>query len=73
MESCVDTYKDIANVSDLEVASTLFLPESAKDSMAGRPAGTGEVTECPWCSHTFSPVVHGNRRAFDSARCAATK
>eukprot|EP00974_Lingulodinium_polyedra_P066576 6443963-Lingulodinium_polyedra.AAC.1 len=60
VEACVETYKELARVTDLRDASVAFLPDAAEDSIAGRPVAIGDVIEYRWCFHTFPPVVHAN-------------
>ncbi len=42
----------------LKDVPTPFLVEDAEKGPAGAPCATGPISECPWCSHTFSPTVY---------------
>eukprot|EP00974_Lingulodinium_polyedra_P038590 3698382-Lingulodinium_polyedra.AAC.1 len=68
IDACVETYKDLAQATDLGTASTPFLPEAAENSIAGRPVAAGEVIKCPWCLHAFPFAVHARARALETHR-----
>ncbi len=58
-ESSVKRYIDLAGHSvRMKVVPTPFLVEDSSKGLAGAPCATGPMSECPWCAHTFAPVVH---------------
>ena len=44
----------------MKAVPTPFLVEDSEKGPAGAPCATGPISECPWCTHTFNPVVHQN-------------
>ena len=56
---------------DLRKLLLHFLVEDSKDGPAGTPAAKGPVVECPWCLHTFPPMVHKNINDLDALHAKA--
>ena len=52
LDSCLDKYKELAQVKDVRPAPTPFLTEDHAMAPA-RAAGKGPCVECPWRCHTF--------------------
>ena len=64
---CCDKYSELAGGQvRFKKVATPFLIEDSKDGPAGTPAAKGPVVECPWCLHTFPPIVHKNINELDA-------
>ena len=66
LKQTVALYLDLAGPGvKLRHVDTPFVHEDQTRSPQGAPASDGPVVECPWCCHTFPPVVHENLRALE--------
>ncbi len=60
-ESCVLRYTELAGPNvRMKVVPTPFLVEDSEKGPAGAPCATGPISECPWCTHTFTPKTYRN-------------
>ena len=68
MKTCVELYLELAPGAVLTPATTTFLQEDQRDSLARGPAGNGPVEECPWCCHTFPPNPYSSISELERAK-----
>ena len=67
LESCLEKYKELAQVKEIRHAPTPFLTEDHSSAPA-RAAGKGPCVDCPWCRHTFPPKVYERVAMLEKAK-----